>query len=560
MRQQVSGTAADISAGALKPPSSSVSPVLRAVLYLRVSTKKQADGEVSIPSQRDLCTRFAQSRGFIIVGEFIDAGSARDDRQRPQFRKMLSAATAGPPAFDVIVVHALHRWFRNGPTSELLIRDLRKRGVRIESVTQPLTDDPSSVMGRQMFGIFDEYSSLQNSINVERGMAENARQGFWNGARPPLGYRSVVAEQRGKKLKKRLEIEPVEAETVRTIFKLYADGLDGSPALGIADLVRWLNERGFRTRLEARFGKGPVGAILRAKYYASGEFLHGQKARNGETREPIPIPIPVLIPQDLFDRVQTKLDRNNPQRTPPRVVSSPVLLSGLARCAECGASMTRTATARGHRQYSYYTCAGSHVTALPECAGHHVPTEKLDRAVTTAVLAKLLEPRVLSTLLGELVDRRSQTAAEAQSRVAALKAVADECDTKLARLYRLVETGDAEPDTILKDRMKVLNSDRARAQRALAIAMSETAPEIVVDAERIGRFSHMVSHALREGDIQARRAYLQSIIDRIEVGRERVSIVGRKVALEAAVNGRAAANGNVRGFDREWRTREDSNL
>jgi site-specific DNA recombinase len=113
---------------------------------------------------------------------------------------------------------------------------------------------------------------------------------------------------------------------------------------------------------------------------------------------------------------------------------------------------------------------------------------------------------------------------------------------------------------ILKDRIKALNSDRARAQRALATVMGETAPEIVIDAERIGRFSQMVSHALREGDVPARRAYLQLIIDRIDVDRDHVSIVDRKAARETVVNGRAAANGNVRGFARVWRTRQDSNL
>jgi hypothetical protein len=68
--------------------------------------------------------------------------------------------------------------------------------------------------------------------------------------------------------------------------------------------------------------------------------MHGQKARYGETRKPIPISIPVLISQDLFDRVQAELDSNYPQRTPPRVVNRSTLSSGLARSAACGACMT----------------------------------------------------------------------------------------------------------------------------------------------------------------------------------------------------------------------------
>jgi hypothetical protein len=58
-------------------------------------------------------------------------------------------------------------------------------------------------------------------------MRESAKQGFWNGTTPPLGYRIVEAERRGSKIKKRLEVDPVEAELVCLIFRLYVEG-DGT--------------------------------------------------------------------------------------------------------------------------------------------------------------------------------------------------------------------------------------------------------------------------------------------------------------------------------------------
>jgi hypothetical protein len=39
--------------------------------------------------------------------------------------------------------------------------------------------------------------------------------GFWNGALPPIGYRIVAAKQRGSRTKKKLEIDPLHADTVR---------------------------------------------------------------------------------------------------------------------------------------------------------------------------------------------------------------------------------------------------------------------------------------------------------------------------------------------------------
>src|SRR5690606_3239907 len=95
--------------------------------------------------------------------------------------------------------------------------------------------DPSQEMMRQIIGIFDEYTSKENGKQVSRAMRENAKQGFWNGASPPLGYRIVEAERRGQKIKKKLEIDPVEREVIELIFRLYADGdpATGTPPLGV---------------------------------------------------------------------------------------------------------------------------------------------------------------------------------------------------------------------------------------------------------------------------------------------------------------------------------------
>jgi len=134
--------------------------------------------------------------------------------------------------FDVICVHAFSRFYRNGAEMELTIRKLRKSGVEVVSVTQPTGDDPSQQLMRQIIGIFDEYTSRENGKNVIRAMRESAKQGFWNGATPPLGYRIIEAERRGSKIKNRLDVDPVEAELVRLIFRLYVEGDGKSGHLG----------------------------------------------------------------------------------------------------------------------------------------------------------------------------------------------------------------------------------------------------------------------------------------------------------------------------------------
>jgi site-specific DNA recombinase len=324
------------------------SPAKRAALYLRVSTGRQAAGDVSIPSQRELTKRYCEAQGWVVTEEFVEPGASATDDRRPVFQRMLEEAASPDRRFDVICIHAFSRFYRNGAEMELTIRRLHKQGVEVVSVTQPTGDDPSQQLMRQIIGVFDEYTSRENGKNVTRAMRESAKQGFWNGSTPPLGYRIIESERRGSKVKKKLGIDSVEAELVRLIFQLYTEGEDQHGPLGIKDTTKWLNSRGYRTRRGATFGVGPVHKILKNSYYATGKWPYGRRnSRTGVRHDPstiIEIEVPPIIPVALFHKAQAKLAINNPKVTAPRIVNGPTLLAGLAFCASCGAGMTRTGT------------------------------------------------------------------------------------------------------------------------------------------------------------------------------------------------------------------------
>jgi DNA invertase Pin-like site-specific DNA recombinase len=147
------------------------------------------------------------------VAEFVEAGASAVDDRRPAFQQMIERACDGDYAFGLIVVHSYSRFFREAFEQEFYLRRLAKHGVRVVSITQPVGDEtePVQTMMRKVIALFDEYQSKENAKHVIRSMKENARQGFWNGATAPLGYRLVEAEKRGTKVKKKLDIDPVES-------------------------------------------------------------------------------------------------------------------------------------------------------------------------------------------------------------------------------------------------------------------------------------------------------------------------------------------------------------
>ena len=131
--------------------------IARAALYLRVSTGRQAESDLSIPDQRRQIEGYCLSRGWEVAAEFVEPGNTATDDRRPAFQAMIDAAMTKPPTFTVIVVHSFSRFFRDQFQFEFYVRKLAKNGVKLVSITQDLGDDPMSIMMRQIMTLFDEY-------------------------------------------------------------------------------------------------------------------------------------------------------------------------------------------------------------------------------------------------------------------------------------------------------------------------------------------------------------------------------------------------------------------
>ncbi len=536
----------------------------RVATYYRVSTGRQFSNEASIPSQRKITTGFCDQNGYAIVEEFVEAKTATDDR-RPVLQEMIDRACASDHPYDAIVFYAFNRFFRNVAEMELTIRKLRMHGVEVVSVTQPTGDDPSQILVRQIIGAFDEHTSREISKNTTRAMRESARQGFWNGATPPLGYRIVEAERRGQKIKKKLDSDPVEAETVRLIYKLYLEGDGTTGPLGVKETTKWLNSHGYRTRRGATFGVGPVHKILTNTCYSTGRWPYGvRSSRDGRKHDPssiVYITVPVLVEKNDFERVQAKLTQNNPKTTPPRVVNGPSLLTGIAVCASCGAGMTRTGTTnRQGRSYSYYSCAGCQQKGKTICKGRHIPATTLDDIVLTNLKARVLAPDRLADLLKSLIERQAAKSESADQRLRALQKELSDAEERLKRLYRSIEDGVVELDDILRERTGALKSQRERAKATLDHARAQCGIAAAIDAQKIDAFARLMNEKLDAGDTNTRKAYIHSIVDAVEVDNRTIRIVGSKDILQAAIAGKQTENGNVRGFVRKWRARHDSNV
>ena len=533
----------------------------RAALYLRVSTARQAEHDVSIPDQKRQGEAYCQSRGYQLVETFIEPGASATNDRRPEFQRLIEAGTSKPAPFDIVVVHSFSRFFRDHFELEFYVRKLAKNGVKLVSITQEMGDDPMHVMMRQIMALFDEYQSKENAKHVMRALKENARQGFWNGSLPPIGYRTVAAEQRGAKTKKKLEIDPLHADTVRLIYRLALEGDGTTGQMGVKNIVSYLNSRRIFTRDGGRWGIGQVHRILTRRTYM-GEHEFNKRSKTKELKpvsEVVVVPVPPIIDRETFDAVQKLLKARNPKVTPARVISGPTLITGLIHCAKCGGAMT-IRTGKGGR-YRYYTCSTKARQGPTACEGMAVPMEKLDDLVVDHLENRLLQPERLETVLTAVLDRREERAERRREHIAELNKRATESDLRLKRLYDAIEAGVADlEDPALKDRIGGLKAirDQARADAERAQAMLLNSGQQAVTPQMLRKFAKAARQRIRLEGGGYRRDHLRALAQRVEVDTGAVRIMGSKSRLLQAL----VANGGVNAVPIQglkWRTGWDSN-
>ncbi len=524
-------------------------------LYARVSTVRQADKDLSIPDQLRQMRVWCERNGHAVGREYVEPGASATDDRRPVFQQMISEATSKPAPYDAIVVHSLSRFFRDAIELGLYERILKKSGVRLISITQPTSDDAMGEMIRRIFSTFDEYQSKENGKHTLRSMQENARQGYFNGSRPPFGYKPVEVENTTGKAgrKKRLEIEETEAAIVRQIFDLYEHGLHGQE-VGSKQIAAHLNERGVLLR-GAKWTRTRVHSMLCDTVY-KGEYVFNKTAnRTRERKAPdewIVVTVPAIVSAETFQAVATRRHARSPAVIPARVVNSPTLLTGLLKCGVCGAGMTLM-TGKGGK-YRYYKCntrIGQHSKA---CTTPAIPTEKLDNLVLTALADKVLTPERLKAMLKELQAQLEASRGKQGSAVQAMQRELNELETGLNRLYEAVERGLIPMDDMLGQRVQALKAQRESVLGEMARSkQAEASPLSALSNAQLAAFATSMRSRLLDRSNGFPKAYLQALVSEIIYDGEKVLMQGRKAAaLEAAAGKKMGTFGKVPTFRHDW--------
>jgi hypothetical protein len=181
----------------------------------------------------------------------------------------------------------------------------------------------------------------------------------------------------------------------------------------------------------------------------------------------------------------------------------------------------------------------------------------LDGLVIENVKERLFTPERLTKILESLFERQRVKNRAIEDRRAALAAEFSTTNEKLHRLYRAIEDGIVDLDAQLKERVDALKAQRDLAKASLDRITVQADTRAIITPDRLASFSRLMRENLDNGDTQARKAFLQSVISQIEVDDHKVRIIGDKATLATVIAGRQTGQGQVRGFVRKWRASRD---
>jgi DNA invertase Pin-like site-specific DNA recombinase len=199
---------------------------MKVCCYARVSSERQAEKDLSIPAQLKALRRYASERGWEVVAEYVDEAESARTANRPKFKEMIAAARRKSKPFDAILVWKLSRFARNREDSIIYKSLLRKHGVQVISINEPVDDSAAGKLLEGMIEVIDEFYSTNLAEDVLRGMAENTGRRFCNGGPTPFGYRRAKI-MIGNIQKSKLEPEENEVPIVRRDFQMSLAGQGG---------------------------------------------------------------------------------------------------------------------------------------------------------------------------------------------------------------------------------------------------------------------------------------------------------------------------------------------
>jgi DNA invertase Pin-like site-specific DNA recombinase len=249
----------------------------------------------------------------------------------------------GRADFQVVLVFDVSRWGRFQDSDEAACYEFlcKRAGIRVHYCAEPFSNDgsPTSTFLKMVKRTMAAEYIRELSAKVLAGQCRLAANGLKLGGTSLLGLRRVLLDSEGKQKmvlrdgeRKNIATDRVTytlgpEEEVRLVLEIYSMFLDQN--MSINRIARVLNERGLGNRNGNPWSHRTVSTVLtHPKYTGCAVFnMTSQKLRSKSIKNPReqwvlrPNSFPAIVAQDVFDRVQAKIENWVIRRSDERLLA-----------------------------------------------------------------------------------------------------------------------------------------------------------------------------------------------------------------------------------------------
>ncbi|MET0017948.1 recombinase family protein [Oscillibacter sp.] len=453
---------------------------MKAVIYARFSSDRQR--EESIDGQIRECTEYAKRNNIDLVGSYIDRAlsASKETEKRLDFMRMVRDSSKH--LFDVVLVWKLDRFSRDRYDAAHYKHILKKNGVKVVSATEHIADGPEGIILESMLEGMAEYYSAELSEKIHRGQKENALKGRCNGGRIPFGYRLNTEHK--------LEVDPFTAPVVKEVFRRYADGET------VRLIVDSLKERGIKTRMGCDFTYSSFGTLLKNRTYVGEYHYDGTVISDG---------VPAIVEQNIFDRVQTRREKNKLAPAATKADEQYLLTTKLF-CGICGTMMAgESGTGTMGKTYRYYKC--SHAKRKKGCTKKAVKKEWIENLVVQQTMNIVMD----DMLLDRITDRLVELQGEENYSLKLLEKQKAEVEKGIENMLNAIQAGIIAKST--KNRLAELEAQKEQFEQDI---LREEMQRPILTREQISFFLYQ----FRKTDIQdkeQRQRLIDSFVNAVYV-------------------------------------------
>jgi len=479
--------------------------------YCRYSSDRQQ--QQSIEYQLERIEEFCNKYDITLVEKYIDEAQTGTNDQRKDFQRMIEDSEQSK--WSYLLVYNLSRLARNVEDQMFYQKLLKQRGIMIVSVEEKFDSTPEGHLFALITAGINEYYSKHLSKRSFAGIMQNAKKCLVIGGIIPLGF--DVDEN------KRYVINEKEAESVRIIFQKTLEGWSHP------EIRKYLNERGYVTKLGNPFGNSLYEILRNRKYIGEYTFNYSTKEKSRHSRSErandeseivrIPGGLPQIVDKEVFDKVQHLLNRRSNKA---KMLFKPTkyLLSGLASCGKCFCKVYGNSTFNSKSRNPWISYTHENYRR-GDCETKDIPAHYVDQWIKTVVIPQLLDYRMAREKAKEINEPIIEERNKIKMEIKEIEKKIQEIESQISN--RSQKSNQNSYALFADEDIADLRSAQSKLKRTLREKNARHDLLVKITAEKWDSFIHHKRNAWESAEDQEKIILIKEIISNVIITNEEVT-------------------------------------